>query len=110
MPWIDSTKPHAPEFHIENNQKEHSMTAWLSKGDPLDTLRGFAIYQSDSATLPVATSPAYRFIPYDPVAEFTILNTEAGDKGLPHYYFVTAVSRTNVESDPVPVIFSNFAR
>ena len=51
MPWIDSIKPHAPQFHIENNQKEHSMTAWLSKGDPLDTLRGFAIYQSDSATV-----------------------------------------------------------
>jgi uncharacterized lipoprotein YddW (UPF0748 family) len=98
MTWIDSVKPHAPQFHIENNQKDHSTTAWLSKGDPTDTLRGFAIYQSDSATLPDATRPAYRFIAYDPVAEFTILNTDA-----PHYYYVTAVSRTNVESDPVPI-------
>jgi len=99
MPWIDSVKPHAPQFHIESNQKEHSTTAWLSKGDPQDTLRGFAIYQSDSATVPVATRPAYRFIAYDPVAEFTILNTDA-----PHYYYVTAVSCTNVESDPVPIL------
>jgi uncharacterized lipoprotein YddW (UPF0748 family)/predicted transcriptional regulator len=110
MPWIDSIKPHAPQFHIENNQKEHSMTAWLSKGDPLDTLRGFAIYQSDSATGSVATKAAYRFIAYDPVAEFTIVNTDSEAKGAPQYYFVTAVSRTNVESDPVPILFSNFAR
>jgi uncharacterized lipoprotein YddW (UPF0748 family) len=110
MPWIDSVKPHAPQFHIENNQKEHSMTAWLSKGDPLDTLRGFAIYQSDSAMGSVATRAAYRFIAYDPVAEFTIVNTDSEAKGGAQYYFVTAVSRTNVESDPVPILFSNFAR
>jgi uncharacterized lipoprotein YddW (UPF0748 family)/DNA-binding MarR family transcriptional regulator len=107
MPWIDSTKPHAPQFHIDYNQKEFSATAFLEKGDPGDTLRGFAVYQSDSATLPVATSPAYRFIPYDPVAEFTIYNT-AAEKGRPHFYFVTAIGRTNVESDPVPIFFSNF--
>jgi uncharacterized lipoprotein YddW (UPF0748 family) len=108
MPWIDSTKPHAPQFHIESNQKEFSTTAFLAKGDPQDTLRGFAIYRSDSATLPVATSPAFRFIPYDPVAEFTIYNAAAENKGTPHFYFVTAISRTNVESDPVPILFSNF--
>jgi uncharacterized lipoprotein YddW (UPF0748 family)/DNA-binding MarR family transcriptional regulator len=105
MPWIDSSKPHAPQFHIDYNQKEFSATAFLAKGDPTDTLRGFAIYQSDSATLPIASSPAFRFIPYDPVAEFTIYNTAAENKGAPHFYFVTAISRTNVESDPVPVIF-----
>jgi uncharacterized lipoprotein YddW (UPF0748 family) len=108
MPWIDSTKPHAPQFHMENNEKEHSTTAWLSKGDPQDTLRGFAIYQSDSAMLPVATTAAYRFIPYDPVAGFTIYTSDADKKAAPHFYFVTAISRTNVESDPVPVIYSNF--
>jgi uncharacterized lipoprotein YddW (UPF0748 family) len=108
MPWIDSVKPHAPQFHIENNQKEHSMTAWLSKGDPLDTLRGFAIYQSDSATGSVATRAAYRFIAYDPVAEFTVLNDVAERNGTPHYYFVTAISRTNVESDPITIVLTNF--
>ncbi|HET6256349.1 MAG TPA: family 10 glycosylhydrolase [Puia sp.] len=108
MPWIDSTKPHAPLFHIENNEKEHSLTAWLSKGDPQDTLRGFAIYRSDSATLQVATSPAFRFIPYDPVAGFTVYSSEFQNKTAPKFYFITAISRTNVESDPVPVIFSNF--
>jgi hypothetical protein len=84
------------------------MTAWLSKGDPLDTLRGFAIYQSDSATGSVATRPAYRFIAYDPVAEFTVLNDVAEHNGRPHYYFVTAISRTNVESDPITIVLTNF--
>ncbi len=109
MPWIDSTRPHPPQFHIEYNQKESSATAFLAKGDPGDTLRGFAIYQSDSAMLSVASSPAFRFIPFDPVAEFTIYNIAAENKGAPHFYFVTAISRTNVESDPVPILFSNFA-
>jgi uncharacterized lipoprotein YddW (UPF0748 family)/DNA-binding MarR family transcriptional regulator len=104
MPWIDSVKPHPPQFHIENNKKESLSTAWLSKGDQGDSLRGYAIYQSDSATLGVAM-PAYRWIPYDPVAEFTIPRSPAESKGPQRYYFVTAVSRTNVESDPVPVVF-----
>jgi uncharacterized lipoprotein YddW (UPF0748 family)/predicted transcriptional regulator len=107
MPWIDSTKPHPPRFHIEANQKDASATAFLDQGDPRDTLRGFAIYQSDSASPPAATQPAFRFIPYDPVAEFTI-NLPTESKGTPHYYFVTAISRTNVESEPVPILFGNF--
>jgi uncharacterized lipoprotein YddW (UPF0748 family) len=105
MPWIDSARPHPPQFHIESNQKEFSTTAFLAKGDPGDTLRGFAIYQSDSVTLPVATSAAFRFIAYDPVAEFTIVN-QGEAKGPPHFYFVTAISRTNVESDPVPILLT----
>ncbi|HXD78443.1 MAG TPA: hypothetical protein VN616_11585, partial [Puia sp.] len=107
MPWIDSAKPRPPELHIEYNQKDLSGTAWLSKGNPQDTLRGYAIYQSDSAGLDVSASPAYQFIPYDPVAGFTIYN-KPEEKGAIRFYFVTAISTTNVESDPVPIIFSNF--
>jgi uncharacterized lipoprotein YddW (UPF0748 family) len=103
MPWIDSVKPHAPQFHLENNKKESSATAWLSAGDPGDTLRGFAVYRSDSSTLDPA-SPAWRFVPFDPVAGVTVYNTDAENKGTPHYYFVSAISRTNVESDAVPIL------
>jgi uncharacterized lipoprotein YddW (UPF0748 family)/DNA-binding MarR family transcriptional regulator len=109
MPWIDTVKPHAPLFHTENNQKDFSATAWLSKGDPQDTLRGYAVYQSDSATIDIDSSRAFQFIPFDPVAGFTIHNSQGEAKGTPHYYFVTAISRTNVESLPVPILFSNFA-
>jgi uncharacterized lipoprotein YddW (UPF0748 family) len=109
MPWIDTVKPHAPLFRIENNQKELSATAWLSKADPQDSLRGFAVYQSDSAAIDMDSNRVYQFIPYDPVAGFTIHNSQGETKGTPHFYFVTAISRTNVESSPVPIIFSNFA-
>jgi uncharacterized lipoprotein YddW (UPF0748 family)/DNA-binding MarR family transcriptional regulator len=110
MPWIDSTKPHAPLFHTENNEKEFATMAWLTKGDQQDTLRGFAVYQSDSATINIDSSDPWQFIPYDPVASFTVHNSQAEQKGTQHYYFVTAISRTNVESDPVPILFSNFTK
>ena len=103
MPWIDSVKPHAPKFHVENNTKESSVTAFLEKGDPGDMLRGFAIYESDSATMDVGNAAAYRLIAYDPVAEF-VVRAPAEKKGAPHFYFATAISRTNVESDPVPIL------
>ena len=108
MPWIDSTKPHAPLFHTEYSEKEFATTAWLTKGGEQDTLRGFAVYQSDSANINIDSIDVWQFIPYDPVASFTVHNSQAEQKGAQHYYFVTAISRTNVESDPVPILFSNF--
>lgn len=108
VPWIDTVKPYAPLFRIENNQKESSATAWLSKGDPQDTLRGFAVYQSDSAAIDMDSSCVWQFIPYDLVAGFTIHNSQGETKGPRRNYFVTAISRTNVESSPVPLLFSNF--
>ena len=110
MPWIDSTKPHAPLFHTEYSEKEFATTTWLTKGDAQDTLRGFAVYQSDSATINMDSVDAWQFIPYDPVASFSVHNSQAEQKGAQHYYFVTAISRTNVESDPVPILFSNFTK
>jgi len=108
MLWIDSTKPHAPLLHLEYNEKEFATTAWLTKGNQQDTLRGFAIYQTDSAKINIDSIHAWQFIPYDPVASFTVHNSQAEQKGARHFYFVTSISRTNVESEPVPILFSNF--
>ncbi len=104
MPWVDSMRPHEPLFHTETNRKESSGTAWLVKGADLDSLRGFAVYRSDSAQASLDSMPVYQFIPYDPVAGFTVRDP-VEEKGKVHYYFVTAVSRNNVESRPVPIIF-----
>ncbi len=109
MLWLDSAKPHAPLFHTEVNEKEFVTTAWLTKGDQQDTLRGFAVYQSDSATLNIDSADAWQFIPYDPVASFAVHNSQAEQKGVQHFYFVTAISRTNVESDPVPILLTRLA-
>jgi len=108
MLWLDSAKPHDPLFHLEYNRKEGTGTAWLSKGVSGDSLRGYAIYQSDSATIDVDSIHASAFIPYDPVADYVVHLPAAEEKGPVHYYFVTAISRNNVESKPVPLLFSTF--
>ena len=108
MPWIDSTKPHDPVFRTEYNQKELSGTAWLSKGAPEDQLRGYAVYRTDSANTNIDTLRAFDFIPYDAVASFVLHGPKAEEKGKIYYYYVTAISKTNVESRPVPLLFSNF--
>jgi uncharacterized lipoprotein YddW (UPF0748 family)/predicted transcriptional regulator len=108
MPWLDTVKPHDPLLHIEYNARDQSATAWLSKGMPEDSLRGFAIYQTDSAAIDIDSVHAFAFIPYDPVAGFTIHRGPAEQKGPVRYYFATAISRNNVESRPVPLLFSNF--
>ena len=108
MPWIDTVKPHDPQFHLENDVRGQASTAWLLKGADGDTLRGFAIYQTDSATIDIDSVHAFAFIPYDLVAGFTVHHDPAEQKGPPHFYFVTAISRNNVESNPVPLLFSNF--
>jgi len=110
MSWIDTTKPHDPLFHTEYDSKEGTTTAWLSKGAPEDTLRGFAIYQTDSANTNIDSVQAFAFIPYDPVAIFTVHQDPAEQKGPVHFYFTTAVSRNNVESRPVPLVLANFTK
>jgi uncharacterized lipoprotein YddW (UPF0748 family) len=110
MSWIDTTKPHDPLFHTEYDPREGTTTAWLSKGAPEDTLRGFAIYQTDSANTNIDSVRAFAFIPYDPVAGFTVHQDPAEQKGPVHFYFTTAVSRNNVESRPVPLVLANFTK
>lgn len=108
MPWIDSTRPHEPSFRTETNKKEGSGTAWLTKGAQGDSLRGYAVYRLDTADVArIDSIPVYEFIPYDPVAGFTVRGP-AEEKGRTHYYYVTAISRTNMESMPVPILFNNF--
>jgi uncharacterized lipoprotein YddW (UPF0748 family)/predicted transcriptional regulator len=109
MPWIDSTRPHDPVFRTEYNAKDVSGTAWLSKGAPEDALRGYAIYRTDSVNAAIDSLRAFEFIPYDTVAGFTVHGESAEDKGKVYYYYVTAISKTNMESRPVPLLFNNFA-
>ncbi len=104
MPWLDSTRPHDPAFRMEYNKKDFTSTIWMTRGATNDSLRGYVLYRTDSATLNPHSTPALDFIPYDPVAVFTIHNSPAETKGKAWYYFVTALSQRNVESEPVPVI------
>ncbi|HMI63729.1 MAG TPA: hypothetical protein VK518_22590, partial [Puia sp.] len=91
-------------FRTEYNQKDLSGTAWLSKGSPEDALRGYAVYRTDSATQCTDSLRAFEFIPYDAVAGFTVHGGRSEEKGKPEYYYITAVSRNNMESKAVPLL------
>ena len=100
MPWIDSVRPHVPLVHNELNKKESVQTAWMSKGDDRDTLRGYALYRSETPQCNIDSMQAFQFIPYDPVAGFHIKDAGGTKK---YYYFATAISRTNMESPPIAI-------
>jgi uncharacterized lipoprotein YddW (UPF0748 family) len=105
MPWIDSAQPREPLTRREYNKKGGVMVEWLAKGSEQDSLRGFAIYRSEEAHPRLDSAHIFEFIPYDPVASFVVrTSTGQAEKGV--YYFVTAVSRTNVESQPAPLFDS----
>jgi hypothetical protein len=100
MPWIDSTRPHAPVIRREFNKKDSIIVEWLSRGVAGDSLRGYAIYRSEDAHPDIDSIHVFQFIPYDPAANWVMRSaTGRPEKGV--YYFVTAVSRTNMESLPV---------
>lgn len=83
------------------------MTAWLSKGDTNDNLRGYAIYRSDTIDFNIDSARVFQFIPYDQVAGF-VRSATVPPASKTSFYFATAISRNNVESQPVPIIFSTF--
>lgn len=107
MPWIDSVKPSTPFVHNEFDKKDQSQISFLAKGATTDTLRGYAIYRTETPDADISKTNAFAFIPYDPVASFHIRPETLNKK---YYYFATAVSRTNVESNAAPVrlILSTF--
>jgi uncharacterized lipoprotein YddW (UPF0748 family) len=101
MPWIDSVKPGQPVTRNEFSVKDSLLTAWLGKGSAEDDLRGFAIYRSATPILNMDSALVFQFIPYDPVAVFEIKEGPPQSPARGTYYFVTAVSATNVESEPL---------
>ena len=107
MAWIDTVKPHVPVIQTEFNKDSTAMTAWLSKGDTNDNLRGYAIYRSDTIDFNIDSARVFQFIPYDQVAGF-VRSATVPPASKTSFYFATAISRNNVESQPVPIIFSTF--
>jgi hypothetical protein len=104
MPWIDSVKPHVPFVHNEYNEKDSVLTAWMSKGADKDTLRGYALYRSETPQCNIDSMQVFQFIPYDPVAEFHIKGYSDTAGAKKYYYFATAISRTNMESPPIAIV------
>ena len=64
-----------------------------------DTLKGFAVYKAEAA-FNIDSARVFRFIPYSQTAETEFLLNDL-IKDLQGRYFVTAISKTNNESDPI---------
>ncbi|HEY8735163.1 MAG TPA: family 10 glycosylhydrolase, partial [Puia sp.] len=97
MPWIDSVRPSIPSVRIVTNND--SLEFRFGKGNLSDTLRGFAIYKA-VGDFNINSSRVFRFIPNnsEPVTGFSLklLMNDSSSR-----YFVTAISSTNNESDPI---------
>ena len=97
MPWIDSIRPSIPVIHLKTSKD--SIVFHFEGGRPADTLKGFAIYKADGV-FNIDSARVYRFIPNNgsSTAGFRVseLLKDNGQR-----YFVTAISKTNNESDPI---------
>jgi hypothetical protein len=71
----------------------------FEKGNIADTLKGFAVYKAEG-TFNTDSSRVYRFIPNNDSAETGFVLSEL-IKDPQGRYFVTAISKTNNESDPI---------
>jgi uncharacterized lipoprotein YddW (UPF0748 family) len=107
LPWLDSTKPAAPVLRI--NDTRDSLVFHFEKGSPSDTLRGFAIYKTtgrfptdSSGRFNIDSERVFLFIPdnEDPKLLFKVADLQ-GKRN--ERYLVTAISKTNNESEPVPL-------
>jgi uncharacterized lipoprotein YddW (UPF0748 family) len=97
MPWIDSARPSIPSVRIITNND--SLIFRFGKGNLSDSLKGFAIYKAEG-NFNMDSSRVFRFIPDDPNPEtaFSLRLLMYDSSGR---YFVTAISKTNNESDPI---------
>jgi uncharacterized lipoprotein YddW (UPF0748 family) len=105
MPWIDSLRPSIPVVHSYSNQD--SLVIRFEKGNQADTLRGFAIYKAESV-FNIDSARVYRFVPNFQTAQIVFSYRELL-KDPQGRYFLTAISRTNNESDPILIYPMNTA-
>jgi len=97
MPWIDSIRPSVPVIH--NHNSHDSLVFRFERGNVSDTLKGFAVYKAEGS-FNIDSARVFRFLPYSQSVETGFLLNEL-IKDLQGRYFVTAISKTNNESDPI---------
>ena len=97
MPWIDSIRPSMPVVH--NISSHDSLLFRFEKGNVSDSLKGFVVYRAEAA-FNIDSARVYRFIPYNQHTQTAFLLSELL-KQTQVRYFVTAISKTNNESDPI---------
>jgi uncharacterized lipoprotein YddW (UPF0748 family) len=115
MEWKSMTKPDAPENLIVNRDTELEYVfeiSWspssvdqvtkVSMSGHVDTLIKYAVYRVDSGTDPDELSEMDHYYNLIEVTGDTTFTDIVPPSQNGYWYFVTAVSRNNVESDPTP--------
>ncbi len=114
MSWKDTSAPSSPENLIVNrdSEKEYIFNlSWdrpsndvitkVSSANPVDTLIKYAIYRVDSETNPNETLEMEKVANLVAVTGETSYTDIAPPSENSFWYFVTAVSRNNIESEPL---------
>jgi uncharacterized lipoprotein YddW (UPF0748 family) len=97
MRWIDSLRPAIPSVRVITNND--SIVFRFGKGNLADSVKGFAIYKAEGE-FNIDSSRVLRFIPANLNPE-TGFSLRALSEDVHGRYFVTAISSTNNESDPI---------
>ncbi|MEQ9308380.1 MAG: family 10 glycosylhydrolase [Balneolaceae bacterium] len=114
MSWKDLSAPNSPENLIVNRDSEkeyifdlswdkpsESVITKASSSGPIDSLIKYAIYRVDSEMAPNEISEMEKVTNLVAVTGQTSYTDIAPPSNNSYWYFVTAVSRNNVESEPV---------
>jgi uncharacterized lipoprotein YddW (UPF0748 family) len=107
MKWIDSIKPTGPIVRKEFDRRNALMSIYLTPGDVGEQIRGFAIYKRDTEDYHIDSARLFAFVPAGAGAKFMLKTGNLPPAAKKSFYFVTAISRTNMESDPLMVYRSS---
>ena len=97
MPWLDSIRPSIPV--VNRHTASDSLVFNFEAGNKTDSLKGFAVYKADTA-FNIDSARVFRFITNDQHAQ-TAFSAADLMKNQSSRFFVTAISKTNNESDPI---------
>lgn len=113
LAWKDTTQPAIPQnlivnrdqeleyiFNLSWDKPEEAVVSKVSATGHVDSLIKYAIYRVDSSTNPEEASEMELYYNLVGVTGETTFTDIAPPSQNSHWYFVTAVSRNNVESEP----------
>lgn len=100
MEWVDTTRSHEPIVRSKYNKQDSILTTSLQKGLADEDIKGFAVYRTGNPYFTDDSNNFIEFVPFSQDSKFSLKITSSQRTG--HFsYFVTTVSRTNNESNPV---------
>lgn len=97
MSWIPATVPAEPAVATTLSKTDSTLTITFTKGKADEKLKGYVVYKIPAFTTATVDIPPFAIIPDSPGAKITIPYSKE------FKYLITALSRNNVESNPVNI-------